>query len=262
MHPPGNSPPVCHEDILVDGFIAQAFAPAEADHYFTLLRESREASIASRSSQYWDMCYSDNAWHIRINPSQDAGRSSASKQYMPWSLLDYHIRLSEGTVVRQRRSWDRGVWPLSSVAVQSPVFFVSQEGILGYRLSDIISHGTDRSRLRGGDEIVSLSEGGTMYVRICWPGCRDWHCQVSTGWPTTLAHFMYLIGISVSSFISDPGQVTEPELASTWGIVSMDPNDSLHPDDVKIVGAIQVSTHSWQPIIQLERYVFWTGIDI
>ncbi|KAH9967384.1 hypothetical protein BC827DRAFT_1123100 [Russula dissimulans] len=156
--------------------------------------------------------------------------------------------MTEGTVVSQRR-WapaDEADFRrhVEGVTLQLPVFFVNRHGGIGFGLPDILE-GNDQD-LNNRDSEAPLGGRTTTFLRINWPGYRDWSRQIpaqdqtQARRPITLARFMRHVGKSVDNFLNW-------EIGGEHGILQR---------DVKIIGAVHVSAGSWMPIIQLTRYVF------
>jgi hypothetical protein len=145
-------------NLFVDGFIAQTFSPLDARNFFELLM---------RIPQQYRVLYShtQEAWHIaRCVPSPTLGAPSQNVS----QPLDFNVRMTQGTVVPQRR-WT----PADEVdirrhveeaTVQLPVFFVNRNGRVGFLLSDILQ-GRDHD-LYNRDSQASLGGRSTTHVRI------------------------------------------------------------------------------------------------
>ncbi|KAI0290562.1 hypothetical protein BC826DRAFT_913013, partial [Russula brevipes] len=93
-----------------------------------------------------------------------------------------------------------------------------------------------------------------------WPGYRTWKRQLQarddTRWrkPITLAKFAQHIGRCVSDFIQ----------VQTLGLIDVDNNSralwkigggGILPNEVLVLGAIHVSSGTWQPILALTKVV-------
>ncbi|KAF8502125.1 hypothetical protein F5888DRAFT_1607720, partial [Russula emetica] len=83
-----------------------------------------------------------------------------------------------------------------------------------------------------------------------WRGYREFKRQVQIRDETpqhntiTLSKFAQHIGRSVEVFIKNP--------VPQWHIGE----GGVQPHEIVIVGAIQVSSGGWMPILQLTRYIF------
>jgi hypothetical protein len=128
-------------DIFVDGFIARTFQPEDAHHYFTILLRSPDFL------QCYGIQYSQGVWYITYNAhSMQPPLRGVPMQGLQLPL-DFSTRTTQGTVVPQRR------WiPADEVDVrrhvegailQLPIFFVNQNGGIGFQLLDILQ-GCDR----------------------------------------------------------------------------------------------------------------------
>jgi len=191
--------------------------------------------------------------------------------------LDFSIT-TEGTVIPQRR-WT----PADEVDIrrhveeatlQLPVFFVNRNGSVGFWLPDILD-GRD-SELYNRDSHALLGGRTTSHIRINvsplpylatrrvssmfvdsfqWPGYALWRRQIPirdetySRNPITVGRFMKHVGTSVNKFINqclENGPGADPRWCIAHGITQR---------HVRVIGAVHVSAGSWQPIIQLTRYV-------
>jgi len=171
--------------------------------------------------------------------------------------LDFSVRMTEGTVVPQRR-WTPAEEieirrHVEEATLQLPVFFVNRNGGIGFSLPDILQgHDLD---LRNRDSQTTLGGRATAHIRIDWPGYPCWKRQIPTRDetyarnPITFSRFMKHIGTSVNKFMNDcmSHAGTDPK----W-VIGPHNITQLH---VKIIGAVHVTAGSWMPIIQLTRYI-------
>jgi len=263
-------------DLLVDGFITHTFGPQDAYTFFSVSLRTGDFM------QYYGISYSKGVWYIVQNTHHIPPPMRGAPIPNPPLPLDFNVRETEGTIVRQRR-WT----PMDDVdhrrhvedaTLQPPVFFVNrQSGRVGFWLPDIL-RGRDHDLLNGllnGGGAAPLGGKTTTHVRINWPGYTDWKRQIPARDethernPITLARFMRHVGTSVDKFINvslsflplSPlliklffwkrmanEQVTDPRWRlGTHGITQ---------DHVKIIGAVHVSAGSWMPILQLTVYLF------
>jgi hypothetical protein len=143
--------------------------------------------------------------------------------------LDYSITTTQGTVVPQRR------WTpadeidvrryVESATLQLPVYFVKQNGRIGFWLPDILQgrdqdlydgHGeaplggraTTHLRLNVSSHTLMLAaKFSPIYLRQ-WPGCDFWKRQIPirdethSRNPITRARFMRHVGTSVDKFFN------------------------------------------------------------
>jgi hypothetical protein len=146
--------------------------------------------------------------------------------------LDFNIKLTQGTVVPQRRWNPADEFDIRRFVVQAtlqlPIFFVHLNGGVGFWLPDILQ---DRDRnLCDRDSEAPLGGTTTTHIRInvsphdllltamflthvCrlfsqWPGYDDWRRQIptrdATFWrnPITLGRFMKHVATSVDRFFN------------------------------------------------------------
>jgi len=240
-------------DLFVDGFIAQTFSPRDAYNFFILLLRTPHFLQQYRVS--YSQSHTQGVWRIihRV-PSPSPGAPSQDVS-LP---LDYSIKITQGTVVPQRR-WT----PADEVDIrrhveeatlQLPVFFVNRNGAVGFLLSDILQ-GRDHE-LHNRDSQASLGGKSTTHIRINWPGYAYWRRQIPTRDetylrnPITVGRFMRHVATSVNNFMthcSTNGPGADPR----WRIGLQ----GIMQSHIKIIGAVHVSAGSWQPIVQLTGYV-------
>ena len=153
--------PIQASDILVDGFIALTFSPGDAQHFFALLLGTRDFL------RHYRISYSRGIWYIMQNPPYFSPQPGVPTQnsILP---LDHSIATTQGTVVPQRR------WApadeidvrryVESAALQLPVYFVKQNGELGFWLPDIL-RGRDHDLYNGHGE-APLGGRTTTHIRL------------------------------------------------------------------------------------------------
>jgi len=240
-------------DIFVDGFLAHMFSPQDAHIFFALLLK------VPNFLQHYRISYSQGGWYMMpYAPFFQQPSPGFPIQNVPF-LLDFSIRMTEGTVVPQRRwtpaddvDFRRHV---QGARLQLPVFFVNRRGGIGFGLPEILD-GRDRDLLNG-DGDAPLGGKTTAFIRINWPGYDDWKRQIpcrdetQARKPITLARFMKHVGNSVDRFMNQcmvcGRHVGDPK----WAIGM----NGVVKGQVKIIGAVHVSAGTWQPMIQLTRYV-------
>ncbi|KAI9463777.1 hypothetical protein F5148DRAFT_194849 [Russula earlei] len=248
----GGTPHSRPNDILVDGFLAHTFSSHDAHNFLSLLLRT------PNFLQHYDLSYSQGAWYFMPKaPYVQPPSRGIPIQNSPL-LIDFSVATTRGTVVPQRR------WTptdevdvrrhVESAALQLPIFFINRRGGVGFRLLDILQ-GRDRD-LDHGDREAPLGGRTTTHIRINWPSYGDWKRQIPakdetySRNPITLARFMRHVGTSVDKFFNQcmaSDHVADPR----WRIGMQ----GITQSDVKIIGAVHVSSGTWMPIIQLARYV-------
>ena len=136
----------------MDGFLTHMFSPQDASAFFTLLL--RIPNFRSHIS------YSQGIWYMNYVQQPSSG--------LPTQLpLDFSVRTSEGIVLPQRR-WtpddEVDIRRRVQEALQLPVFFVNQNGGVGFWLPDILE-GRDRD-LYNRDRQAPLGGRTTTHIRI------------------------------------------------------------------------------------------------
>jgi hypothetical protein len=153
---------VLPNDILVDGFIASTFHPADASHYLALLLRTPDFM------RYYQIRHSGGAWYIWYNAPSAPPPSTGAPTQQAWLPLDFNRDTTRGTVVPQRR-WT----PADEVDIrrhvedavlQLPIFFVNRSGAVGFQLQDIL-HGCDHDLSHAYRE-APLGGRSTTHIRI------------------------------------------------------------------------------------------------
>jgi len=136
--------------------------------------------------------------------------------------------------------------------LQWPIFFVREDRTLGLPLLEAI----EGSRgILGEQTYAPLGGQSTFHLRVKWPGYEVWKRQVQarddTRWrnPITMAKFAQHVGRCVSDFFQDCEGRPTPD--SKWKVGT----GGITPNEVVVLGAIHVSSGSWQPILALTKVV-------
>jgi len=218
-------------DLLIDGYLAQTFSPRDAESYF------------------WPHAFVITSPAVRSIPP------SLSINGQPAWLLDYAIR-QVGTVVPQR-PWTPG-YPSNSqrytTSMKMPIFFIHKDQInLGLPLIKAVAG--DCEALLGARAAAPLGNCSSMYIRINWPGYNEWATQIMTKDQTSahntivLQRFAERVGRAVSRFLDEAQQIQGQD--PNWRVSV----GEITKEQVILIGAVQVSQGSWQPILQLNCYV-------
>jgi len=249
-------------DLLVDSNLAHMFGPEGAAIYFARLLKVDVRSLQPTMSQEWP-----HAFFITSSTTvQNAAPQAPPTIYInrrPAQLLDYTIR-QVGTVVPQ------GIWPpgnnnntssdtptrsAKAALLNMPIFFVGMDRVsLGLHLPVAIAEG-DRAPLQGAVSPAPIGHGSTTYIRITWPGYSEWTTQIMTR-DQTPAHNTITLGKLAKRLASAVGRFMEeahrlPCQEPNWRIGG----GGITKEQVILIGAVHVTQGSWQPILQLNRYV-------
>jgi hypothetical protein len=155
-------PSLTLNDVLVDGFLAHTFSPKDANAFFSFLLRTPDFL------RYYRVSYSRGVWYITQNAPYLPRSSLCAPAQNPSLSLDFSVKGTQGTVVPQRR-W----FPTDEVdfrrfvleaTLQLPIFFVKQNGGVGFWLPDILQ-GRDRD-LYNRDFEASLGGVATTHIRI------------------------------------------------------------------------------------------------
>ncbi|KAH9961269.1 hypothetical protein BC827DRAFT_1155387 [Russula dissimulans] len=234
--------------LLVDGYISQCVGLQQTEAFFrSLLKDNSSYApyYPERESGYF--IATSVPQHIQVQSPN------------PGSWIIDRGLMSYGTVVPQ------GLWVphtytdrrqhVAEAELQMPIFFEDTNRRLGITLEDAASgrcHG-----LLNAQCFALLGNKSTTHIRILWPGYVEFRRQVqirdetSERNPINIFRFAYHIGRSVDAFL----RTRQPDAGHSdprWRIGE----GGISPRDIIIIGAINVSSASWQPILQLNRFIF------
>ena len=140
-------PPVLPKDILVGGFLSHTFSPKDAHDLFTRMLETsdflRDYRVSYRNGGWYAM---QDASHVR----RSLALAAVPAQYSQVAL-DFSVKSTPGTAVPKEQShpWH----PLNfdivdfgrdtgsedpEATLQLPIFFINQNGAVGFGLTDIL----------------------------------------------------------------------------------------------------------------------------
>jgi hypothetical protein len=149
-------------DILVDGFIAHTFHPADTNQYLALLLRTPDFL------RHYEIRHWQGVWYFRYRAHPLQPPLTGAPMQQEWLPLDFSTGTTRGTVVPQRR-WT----PADEVDVrrhvetavlQFPIFFVNRNGTIGFRLQDILQ-GRDHDLNNAHTEAL-LGGKTTTHIRI------------------------------------------------------------------------------------------------
>jgi len=248
---PGDIGPL--ETLLIEGYIARCFGPRQAGKYFScLLKRALERDVVAFTPNLPER---ESAFFFAHSVPRHI--SSHFPDQSNW-LLDRKV-VANGTVVPQTL-WashtitDR-TYHVEEAELQMPIFFDCSDGRLGLPLEAAAAGRCDN--LLNAQASAPLGSESTTHILIHWPGYAEFKCQAqirdetSQPNPITLFRFAYHVGRSVDAFLKDcQPDVENPDLR--WRIGE----DGIRTSDVMVIGAVHVSSGSWMPILQLNRYLF------
>ncbi|KAH9037703.1 hypothetical protein EDB84DRAFT_1268652, partial [Lactarius hengduanensis] len=219
--------------LLVDGYISQTFRSRAAEEYFLNILKSTavpsHAIMSYAGKEGYFFFLNSVPRHIPAPLSSPPGIC----------LLDRSI-VDRGTVVPQRMwsphsALDRRRH-VERARLQMPIYFEGDDRTLGISLA--ASTNSRCRSLREGNYLAPLGQKSSTYIRIAWPGYKEFKRQV----PTQEPNFARQIGRTVDAFLQVRLLVIGP--------------GGVQSGDIFIIGAIHVSAGSWMPIMQLNRYIF------
>ncbi|KAH9980588.1 hypothetical protein BJV74DRAFT_779394 [Russula compacta] len=222
------------------------FYPEGAAAYFARLLRVDARSLRPTVSHEWPHAFFITGHAVNAPPSLFING-------VPAWLLDYAIR-QVGTIVPQR------IWSPSdpqryvNVSLNMPIFFAHRDRVnLGLPL--LTAAAGHCATLLGAGTTTPVGDCSTMYIRMNWPGYSEWSTQIMTKDQTPahntipLEKFAKRVASAVSRFMDDAQRLQGHD--PNWWIG----NGGITKDQVILIGAVHVSQGSWQPILQLNRYV-------
>ncbi|KAF8269794.1 hypothetical protein EI94DRAFT_1724348 [Lactarius quietus] len=233
-------------DLRIDGYLSSTFTPQVAEIYLSRIFRAEPQSVQAFSVHYWP-----GAFFVADPPMNHCRPEHIGNGRYAW-LLDYVVRHG-GSVVPQQL-WSppgEGGWRrVEQVQLHLPIFFVNADQSLGAPVSQAAA---GQMSLQYPSEPVPLQPSDTtaMTVRIMWPGYTpfDKHVMVRNQTPArnpiTLEKFVKYVGRSVQRFLECDQLPCDPH--SKW---TVGPHH-ITPDEVVLIGVVQVSAGSWMPILQL-----------
>ncbi|KAI9453212.1 hypothetical protein BJY52DRAFT_1123778 [Lactarius psammicola] len=187
------------QTLLVDGYMSRTFRSRTAEQYFLNLLKSTSIPPHATLSYAWREGY---FFFIHSVPPHIPAPLSSPPSF--W-LLDRGI-VDRGTVVPQR------MWSPHSASdrrrhvemaqLQMPVFFEGEDHRVGVSL--IASADSRCHSLRDANHPVPLGQKSSTYIRIAWPGYKEFKRQISTREPTNVGN-----PINVARFARQIGQIVE-----------------------------------------------------
>jgi len=226
--------------LLVDGYISHSFGPKSAEWHFSHILKGNAISAS-----------------YRVGP--EGGSFVVNFPNQSPRVLDRRV-LSIGTVVPQV-SWiphtvtDRSQH-VQDAQLQMPIFFLHTDGRLGLTLEAAV--GGQCHTLLDSQRSAPLGPQNTTHIRIGWRGYREFNRQVQIRDDetpqrntVTLSKFAQLVGRSVDAFLKN-GEVDFENPVPQWRIGER----GIQPNEIMVIGAIQVSSGGWMPLMQLTRYIF------
>ncbi|VDB83175.1 unnamed protein product [Peniophora sp. CBMAI 1063] len=228
--------------LTVDGYIAYTFRPQHAHYYLSYLLGVNATTLQPI------------AWANRLLIAHPAVTHASphcnSSDGRPLWLVDYRADVSRGAVVPQNLFMPSGEDNRQRHAInaqlQLPIFFVHVDGRVGISLAEAVAgHSTT---LSGAHQFSAMGGKSTTHFYVNWPGYHEYKKQVEIQdahhRPITLSRLARRIGSFIDSFIQANSTVYNP---SQWRLGS----GAITRDHIIIVGLMQVSAGTWQPIIQL-----------
>ncbi|KAI0291575.1 hypothetical protein BC826DRAFT_476650 [Russula brevipes] len=243
--------PPTRDLLYTHGYIARTLGAQDAVQYFARLLRVDERSLQPFFSQgYPGTFFITSPIAVSSRPWLHIGNRPA------WPL-DHSVR-NYGTVVPQR-IWSPGTpsdaQRYNNVPLNMPVFFVLDDrSTLGLRL--VSAAAGDCNGLLNARGAAPVGGCHTTSIRIKWPGYGEWSTQIMTRDQTsahntiTLETLAKRIARAVCKFLEvAAGQHCHYQ---DWRVGS----GGITSNDIVLIGFIHVSQGSWQPILQLNRYIF------
>ncbi|KAH9010047.1 hypothetical protein EDB85DRAFT_1826311, partial [Lactarius pseudohatsudake] len=128
---------------------------------------------------------------------------------------------------------------VEEAVLQMPIFFEGIDGRLGLPL-EAAAMGQCHA-LRNAQEFAPLGHKSTTYIRIAWPGYKDFKRQVQIRDqtiehnPITISRFAHNIGRSVDAFLKpDPGSTDSSRERWEIGL------SGIQRSDIIVIGAVHI----------------------
>ncbi|KAI0285882.1 hypothetical protein BGY98DRAFT_245073 [Russula aff. rugulosa BPL654] len=238
--------------VLNDGYISYTFRPQMAEFFLVqlLFKVGNSASIETIRDPNGSGAYFvfNHPSHYSPPPLTITGRGA-------W-VLDYAVR-SGGSVVPQELWFPQGPGDrrryVDQAQFRMPVFFIGRDGSLGV---PVINAAAGQIELRDIVLPPPLLDKTTAKIRIAWPDYHTSEQQVQLRDQTPAKNhiafdrFVRHVGGRVRLFLGDCERVPVQQ-PFKW----MVGHGNITPDEVMLIGIVQVSEGSWMPILQLMHRV-------
>jgi len=237
-------------DLYIDGYLAQMFGPKGVGSYLLRLLGVEARSLRLNVSQEWPQAF------FLTSPMVQNARPAISINGQSAWLLDYAIR-QVGTIIPQR-AWSPGhpsdIQRHANLSLNMPIFFVQSDRVnLGLPLLKVAVGNC--GMLQGASAAAPVGDCTTTYIRINWLGYTEWTTQIMIKDQTSehntisLEKFAKRVGSAVSRFMNEAQEIQGQD--ANWRVGA----GGITKEQVILIGAVHVSQGSWQPILQLNRYV-------
>ncbi|KAI0309956.1 hypothetical protein OF83DRAFT_1088702 [Amylostereum chailletii] len=211
--------------ILIDGLISWSFSPNVASTYLEFLFKTNLNNLAISLTRSGEFVIQTTEGPVVVDCLAAVG--------------------SRGTPVPQRL-WKPKLEARADVReaeLQHPVFFISSTGTVGVTVDDALSGNFPVLRRR---ETVAVKGKQSTYIHIGWPCYEDWKSQISLAQPFTVEKF-------------DPKNPrldkVDPQRGDQMLHEEWKTDGRFFGENLLIIGAINVSAGSWQPIFQLNEHL-------
>ncbi|KAH9955296.1 hypothetical protein BC827DRAFT_1141698 [Russula dissimulans] len=226
------------------------FGPEDVGSYLPRILRVETQPLRLNVSHEWPQVF------FITSPVVQNARPCLSINGQPAWLLDYAIQ-PVGTVVPQMIWSPRlfsGSQRSANLLLRMPIFFAQTDRVnIGLPLVQAVA-GDCKTLLNAG-AAAPVGDCSTTYIRINWPGYPEWTTQIMIKDQTSehntisLEKFARRLASVVSRFMNEAQKThcREPNWLVGIGGITV--------EQVILIGAIHVSQGSWQPILQLNRYV-------
>jgi len=228
---------------LVDGFIAYTLGPATTKHY--LSRVLNGADVDKLLPVFYQ-----NVILFSNPPLPNVAPYTRLQDGTVLWLLDYMADVTVGTIVPQRLcsgSAEDRVQTHANTSLQPPIFFARVGGVTGVLLTQALSEAS--INISGSEQPVSLNDHTTINFAMNWPGYseyrRTFETQDSIFGQITTGKLLRKVAQFIDSFVNHPGSYLTKDLQ--WQVTP------TWRDHILVVGIMQISHNTWQPILQLHK---------
>ncbi|KAI0277836.1 hypothetical protein BGY98DRAFT_1186968 [Russula aff. rugulosa BPL654] len=254
--PPSSVPDICAPDGIEEDDAGVEFLESAALRVLRVL-------LPPPSSNLCPMLFEEGMPYAPNFPANEVGSHKKNVHPItyignrPAWLLDYIVR-DVGTVVPQSL-WSppttTDAQRYSIASLNMPIFFIQRDRTtLGLPLNQAATGNC--SAILNAHQTAPVGDCHTTFIRIMWPGYNEWSTQIMMR-DQTPAHNT----IPIESLAARVARAVCRLLQNSSGHQCMSPNwtvgrGGITADDIILVGLIQVIQGSWQPILQLNRYIF------
>ncbi|KAI0270565.1 hypothetical protein BC834DRAFT_861988 [Gloeopeniophorella convolvens] len=249
-------------DLTIDGYLSTMLGSVAATSHIACI--VRVPDLRGLRLVY------DNRWpdtFFFVTPTGPGALAViVNDRYNAW-IIDHRVRSDLGTVVPQRIWGPRNPadirrYVTGDVQLNLPVFFTKRDGSVGLPL--VSAAAGDCMSLLKASSTAPVGEGHTADIHINWCGYADWVTQIMIRDQTphrrtiTLEKLAKRIASGVIRFLEGPerreqAQGRRDQEYRKWRVE----REQINKRRIWLIGLVQVSQGSWQPILQLDQALYY-----